>query len=109
MPKKLDLTQEQLSSLFALYTSGVSQVEVAKKFSMSQAMVSKLLRMNRIETRHNAVGVPKRQFCKRGHRLADPNIYYRAATEKRAITRSCKTCRDAYSAEYYQKKKQRFS
>ena len=109
MPKKLDLTQEQLSDLVTLYTSGVSQVEVAKKFSISQAMVSKLLRMNNIETRHNTVGIPKRQFCLRGHKLADPNLYYRAATEKRAITRSCKTCRDAYNVEYYQKKKQRLS
>lgn len=105
MPKKLGLTQEQIDDLCASYVAGVKQVDLAKQFSICQTSVSNLLRRNEVETRKGGGGKKnRREFCKRGHKLADPNLYYKRNTTTREITgRLCKACANASNNDYYDK------
>lgn len=103
MPRKPVLTPDQMDDLCASYIAGMTQVELAKKFSISQAVVSKYLRINEVKTRKGTGGRKNyREFCKRGHKLADPNLYYKRNTTTREITgRMCKACANASNNDYY--------
>jgi hypothetical protein len=80
----------------------MKQVDLAKKFSISQKTVSKVLLANEIETRRGEGGNKnKREFCKNGHKLADPNLYYIKNHKTGNTSRTCKTCALASNDNYY--------
>ena len=95
--RKINFTETQIAEICASYLSGMTQAQLAKKYSVSQPTILKLLHKNEVSANERRL----KKICKRGHQLADPNIYYQKVG--RYTVRLCKACSNLSSKNYYER------
>lgn len=103
MGNKSRLTQDQIDDICASYEAGLSQRAIGEQQGISTMTVCRVLARNSIEARYQQGGRPLAEFCKRGHELKDPNLYYIYRKSSGTKYRVCRTCVVANNADYYQR------
>lgn len=93
--KKINFTEIEIAEICALYLSGLTQAKLAKKYSVAQPTIFKLLRKNGVRGNRYF-----KETCKQGHPMVEPNLYYRKVGPY--IQRTCKACSNLTSKNYYE-------